>query len=492
MFSLLEGRPNSPATVACPDYACGRVTRIARRLFVLGFALASAACSGGTDGEDLGEIEQNLKPACPPAETVLGIDIASYQHPGAAAIDWTTVAANRRFVIIKATEDTGYVNPYYADDSQKARAAGMIVGAYHYLGYTTSGAAQAQHFLSAIGGNVVDGDFAPMLDVENSVDSATQSQRVSIMKEWLDTVEQATGRTPMIYSGSWYWGPYLGSPSGYGGVYPMVWAAYVSGCPQIPDDFPDIAIWQYLGGDETTPGINAACDQDRFYGNESDLLALAGSKPDFRGEPIGAAGQSYPIVADGAVTVEVGQTVTGWVKLENTGTQSWEPGVVFLAPIPRDQPSPFQSPSWASDHRISTPTAAVAPGEVGQFELDITGSEIGDSILSLGWVADGITWFADPPKGGGPTDGYFAVRVKVVAESASGGASGMGGSAGGVGTGGAAQQTTLVSDDSGCSCRTSPRPFPPSAWWLGFLLFFGLSRRAGARHSAIVLRPRRQ
>jgi hypothetical protein len=35
--------------------------------------------------------------------------------------------------------------------------------------------------------------------------------------------------------------------------------------------------------------------------------------------------------------------------------------------------------------------------------------------LSLGWVAEEVTWFADAPKGGGPEDGYFAVDVNVVA-----------------------------------------------------------------------------
>src|SRR5262245_11946418 len=211
-----------------------------RRFLLVGaVGLSLLGCGSPADGgadERVGEAEQALKPACARPPTVLGIDIASYQHPGGAGIDWGTVAANRRFVIIKASEGTGYVNQYYADDSTQARANGMIVGAYHFLRYTSSGAAQAQHFLSAIGGNVPPGDVPAMLDVEDVNDSASPEQRTQIMKEWLDTVEAASGRKPMIYSGSWYWGPYMGSPGGYGGVYPMVWAAY-NDCPKIPDDF---------------------------------------------------------------------------------------------------------------------------------------------------------------------------------------------------------------------------------------------------------------
>ncbi len=158
-------------------------------------------------------------------------------------------------------------------------------------------------------------------------------------------------------------------------------------------------------------------------------------KPAYSGKSLGLAGQSYPVSSAGAVTVEVGQTVTGWIKLENVGTASWKSGVVKLAPMPRDAASPFASPSWLSPHRISTPAADLAPGQVGEFALDITGSVLGQSSLKLGWLAEGITWFADAPQGGGPPDGYFEVLVNVVPSTAgSGGNPGSGGSAGSAGS----------------------------------------------------------
>jgi GH25 family lysozyme M1 (1,4-beta-N-acetylmuramidase) len=252
------------------------------RAWVLLALVSITGCGSGPDatGESVDESEMALKQSCAPQSTVLGIDISAYQHPNGAGIDWAQVSANRRFVVIKASEGTGYTNSWYADDSTQARAHGMIVGAYHFLRYTSSGAAQAQHFLASVGGSVAATDLPPMLDVEDVNDAASPGQRVAIMKEWLDTVEAAIGRKPMIYSGSWYWGPYLGSPGGYGGVYPMVWAAYTGGsCPLVPDDFPGLAMWQYLGGEGTTPGIPAACDQDMFYGSEADLLALVDRPP---------------------------------------------------------------------------------------------------------------------------------------------------------------------------------------------------------------------
>ena len=155
-------------------------------------------------------------------------------------------------------------------------------------------------------------------------------------------------------------------------------------------------------------------------------------KPKYMGESLGIDGQSYPIVSKGAVTVEVGETVTGWVKLKNVGTETWKSGTVKLAPIPRDQASPFASPSWLEPHRISTPAGDVAPGQVGEFALDITGSVEGETIFELGWVAEGITWFAES---GGPKDGYFAVKVNVVPSTKPPPPPGSGGSSGSSGSG---------------------------------------------------------
>jgi hypothetical protein len=162
-------------------------------------------------------------------------------------------------------------------------------------------------------------------------------------------------------------------------------------------------------------------------------------KPAFAGQSLGAGGQSYPIASQAAVTLEVGQTVTGWVKLLNAGTEIWKPGSVWLAPMPRDAASPFVSPSWLAPHRVSSVASATAPGQIGEFALDLTGSVPGESLLELGWVAEGITWFADGPKGGGPKDGYFAVKVNVVPgappppDPGSGGTAGSGGDTGGSG-----------------------------------------------------------
>src|SRR5512133_2928354 len=246
-----------------------------RWLFVMS-AVAPTGC--GFDPEEAtADANEWLVSACPPSEAVLGIDISSYQHDE-GPIDWATVAKNRSFVIIKATESTTYKNPYYAADIAAARANGMLAGAYHFLRFNRDGVSQADHFLSSIGGSVLRGDLPPMVDVED-IDNTPD---IAILADWLERVEQVTGRKPMIYSGNWYWGGYLGTPLGFGD-YPIAWSSYTSACPTIPDDFSRLTIWQYLGDKGTTPGIQGACDQDKFYGSMADLVKLADCVPPYQG-----------------------------------------------------------------------------------------------------------------------------------------------------------------------------------------------------------------
>ncbi|MCI1206955.1 MAG: hypothetical protein LKF98_01600 [Microbacteriaceae bacterium] len=64
-------------------------------------------------------------------------------------IDYGTIqGSGASFAFVKATQGTGYVNPYYAGATQQLRDRGMAVGHYHFLTRTVSGAAQANYFVN--------------------------------------------------------------------------------------------------------------------------------------------------------------------------------------------------------------------------------------------------------------------------------------------------------------------------------------------------------
>ena len=126
--------------------------------------------------------------------------------------------------------------------------------------------------------------------------------------------------------------------------------------------------------------------------------------------------QSFPL-APSPLTVHVGDVATGYIELTNTGTETWVAGTTKLAPIPRDQASPFADKSWLSPTRVSTVSADVAPGAVGHFDVALDANALGDTEVELGIVEESVVWFADAP-GGGPADGFLRVHLVVVPEGA--------------------------------------------------------------------------
>lgn len=149
--------------------------------------------------------------------------------------------------------------------------------------------------------------------------------------------------------------------------------------------------------------------------------------------------QSWPYSSAPAIELVEGEVKDGFIELQNTGTETWKAGVVFLAPTPRDAASVFAAPSWKAANRVSTVDKDVAPGESFPFPLPLAGNLVGDATSqTFGLVAEGVAWFSDAaPLGGGPPDNQL--EVKVLVKAAPPGSGGSGGSgAGGADAGGAA------------------------------------------------------
>ena len=69
-------------------------------------------------------------------------------------MDWPSwYTEGRRFAYVKATEGTGYQNPYFSQQYGGSYDVGMIRGAYHFATPDTStGAAQADYVATHGGG----------------------------------------------------------------------------------------------------------------------------------------------------------------------------------------------------------------------------------------------------------------------------------------------------------------------------------------------------
>lgn len=115
-----------------------------------------------------------------------GIDVSSYQGGLYIPPIWAD------FVIVKASEDDDYVNPYKDSQAQDTLSSGKRLGFYHFA-RPGDAAAQARCFVDAVRGYI--GKATLWLDWEaNAVE-----QGPGWAKTFLDTVRSLTGSTPGIY-----------------------------------------------------------------------------------------------------------------------------------------------------------------------------------------------------------------------------------------------------------------------------------------------------
>jgi Glycosyl hydrolases family 25 len=96
-------------------------------------------------------------------------------------------------------------------------------------------------------------------------------------------------------------------------------AAYVSGCPLIPNEWAKFTIWQYSSSGSVA-GVTTNVDLDRFNGTLAELQALASPPRPPNRAPIGSLD-----VADGT-------TVAGWAQDPDVPTQAIDAHVSFNGP----------------------------------------------------------------------------------------------------------------------------------------------------------------
>lgn len=172
---------------------------------------------------------RNLPPA-PYSTMPLGVDLSDFQAPCARTVGGRCVARNalplpvfqrlrglgKTFTILKASQ-------YRAEQTfqahyRLAREAGLIRGAYH-LFTENSVENQVRLFLGLVP-RMVPGELPPSLDVEDPSsahlplfhhyhythgglgNAAGTNALLDALQQWLDRVEAALGRTPIIYTGA--------------------------------------------------------------------------------------------------------------------------------------------------------------------------------------------------------------------------------------------------------------------------------------------------
>ena len=171
-------------------------------------------------------------------------------------------------VIVKATEGTGFVDPYCDSIIQQAIATSMLWGFYHFAGEGDA-TNEATFFIDNCRNYF--GQGIPVLDWEGNQD-------VYWVNRFVETVHEHTDVWPWIYANPWRFNQ--------GGVNPNCarWVAYYPDvasptwsqaqgwdCPAADGN---VVAWQFCS-DGAVDGISGNVDLDLFYGDKEHWKAYA-------------------------------------------------------------------------------------------------------------------------------------------------------------------------------------------------------------------------
>ena len=208
--------------------------------------------------------------------TLRGIDTSQWQ----AGLPDAAIDAD--FIIFKATEGIGFVDPDCAGSYAEAKAAGKLLGVYDFARPDGNNAIdEANYFIDNVRGYI--GEAILILDWEH-----TPTNNVAWAKAWLDRVYAVTGIRPMIYMNTSTANAYDWSP---------VWNDYALWVAQYLDyvaDYnyamdnaanpPDVkwpygyAMWQWTSSGRL-PGYGGNLDCNIFYGDRASWKAFAQGHP---------------------------------------------------------------------------------------------------------------------------------------------------------------------------------------------------------------------
>lgn len=326
-----------------------------------------------------------------------GIDVSTYQG---SSVNWTNVFnSGRTFAWARATEGHGYSDPTFANNVIRAKAAGVIIGAYHYsrpdLNFGPAGAVvEANHFWNAVRPHMSTNTcLMPVCDIErypNDTFTYTRTTLSQWVNAWCSNVvvlAAADGLAvkPFVYTYISYANNWLNSSVTN---WPL-WMAnnYAgqnseTGGPSSLGPWSNWVFWQY--GQDPVSGVSGDCDVNVFNGTMAQISPYV----------IGGLGESAQLVSarvPGVLTTN--QPFIATITMKNNGGTLWTNSVT--TPYRLGSQSPANSFNWGLN-RISLPTAPVSYGQNVTFAINTFAPSVpGNYIFSWRMVRDINNWFGD-------------------------------------------------------------------------------------------------
>lgn len=216
---------------------------------------------------------------------VKGIDVSVWQHPDNKPIDFKALKSEHdvSFVIIKASDGgiRGNKNAlkWFPIDSAAARAAGLVVGAYHYAqpgildrNTITDAKLQAKRAVEQAQGAKL-GDLPLSLDLEEFPCGWTIQRLANWTSAFLAEAETLSGRTPMIYTNGMFIGRYKDAGATDLARYPLWLARWSPKLGTNPNEERiwnnNWTIWQFTSDGKISAVSSGTTDLNVFNGTEA-------------------------------------------------------------------------------------------------------------------------------------------------------------------------------------------------------------------------------
>ena len=199
---------------------------------------------------------------------VRGVDVSEYQ----GQINWQTIEQQgMQFAFVKATEGSGYIDPFFTLNWEAVYQTSIIAGAYHFFSFDSPAQTQAENFISTV--ELRSGMLPPVVDIElygphknNHPNAETVRAELNLM---LNLLEEYYGVKPIIYTTQQTYALYI---RGYYDEYPI----WIRDVYFIPSSNIEWTFWQYTdkGRLEGYNGEEQYIDINVFAGDIDKLRTL--------------------------------------------------------------------------------------------------------------------------------------------------------------------------------------------------------------------------
>jgi lysozyme len=197
---------------------------------------------------------------------IQGLDVSHHQGD----IDWKKVSNSKfSFVFMKATEGADFVDKKFASNFREAEQSGMIVGAYHFFSFKSSGEDQANNFINTV--PYKSGMLPPVIDLEYMGHSRREDSYEKLHREleiYIRIIEKSYNIKPILYTNYAFFNRYLVNKY----MDYWIWIADYSDKPRLRDNRPWL-FWQYSDRGKVS-GIKGNVDFNVFNGKLDDLNSI--------------------------------------------------------------------------------------------------------------------------------------------------------------------------------------------------------------------------